>query len=109
MRHLREEMTVMGKYFVTVYARTGDDMRRLQPLGLDLFPQTATRSADDTSHPCQIDGLLSIDEIEQLVAGGYQVRLQDTVEARSHHGAPMEFDAWLAGMQPTLAEDRNVR
>jgi len=100
----------MSRYFVTVYARTADDLRRLQQFGLDLFPQTAKRgSAEDSSHPFDIDGLLNIDEIQTLVEKGYQVRLEDTVEARSHRGEPLEFDAWLEGMQPTLADDRNVR
>ena len=100
----------MNRYFVTVHARTADDVRSLQQFGLDLFPQTAKRgSADDSSHPFDIDGLLGIDEIENLVAQGYRVTIEDTVEARSHRGEPMEFEGWLQAMQPMLTSDRNVR
>jgi len=100
----------MSRYFVTVYARSADDLRRLQQHGLDLFPQTAKRDpSDEASHPFTIDGLLSVDEVETLVGTGYQVRLEDTVEARSNSGEPVEFQEWLETLQPTLASDKRVR
>lgn len=100
----------MSRYFATVYARSADDLRRLQEYGLDVFPPTAKQErTDDASHPFAIDGLLSIEEAETLVGKGYQVRLEDTVEARSNSGESLEFGAWLEGMQPTLASDKTVQ
>ena len=100
----------MSRYFVTVYARSADDLLRLQAHGFDLFPQTAKQGrTDEASHPFTIDGLLSVEEAETLVATGYQVRLEDTVEARSNSGESAELGDWLEAMQPTLASDKRVR
>ena len=100
----------MSRFFVTVYARSADDLRSLQEYGLDLFPQTAKQlPTADASHTFTIDGLLTTEEAESLVGKGYQVRLEDTVEARSNTGEPQEFGDWLAAMQPTLASDKRVR
>lgn len=107
----------MSRYFVTVYARSADDLRHLQQYGLDLFPQTAKQEraeenqerAEEASHPLAIDGLLTIEEVETLVGNGYQVRLDDTVEARSNTGESLEFGDWLEGMQTTLASDKTIK
>lgn len=100
----------MSKYFVTVYGRSADDLRRLQEFGLDLFPQTAKHlQAADLSHPLAIDGLISLEEAGTLVGNGYQVLLEDTVQARSATGESIEFGAWLEGMQPSLSSDKAIQ
>jgi hypothetical protein len=100
----------MNRFFVTVYARSADDLRRLQKFGLDLFAQTAKKTRARTPHPYSIEGLLTSEEIETLVADGYRVLVEDTAEARSHRsGDTIEFSEWLERLQPTLATDRAVR
>lgn len=99
----------MERYFVTVYARNADDLRRLQQHGLDLFAQTAKKSRARTPHPFSIEGLLTTAEVGTLVQQGYRVLVEDTAEARSHRGDTMEFADWLDGMQPNIATDRAVR
>jgi hypothetical protein len=39
----------MSRYFVTVHARSQDDLRRVQQYGFDVFAQTAKRSAATTA------------------------------------------------------------
>ena len=100
----------MSRFFVTVYARSADDLRRPQEYGLDLFPQTAKQhQVDGASHPFTIDGLLTTEEAGTLVGKGCQVRLEDTVEARSNTGESLEFADWLSAMQPTLASDKRIQ
>jgi hypothetical protein len=102
--------SAMSRYFVTVYARSADDLRRLQKLGLDLFAQTAKKARARTEHPFSIEGLLTIKEVEALMKDGYRVLLEDTAEARSHRsGNTIEFSEWLERQQPTLAKDRAAR
>jgi hypothetical protein len=100
----------MNRYFVTVYAKSADDLRSLQKHGLDLFPQTAKKSRARTPYPFSIEGLLSIAEAEMVVRDGYRVLLEDTAEARAHTGGQtVEFAEWLEQIQPTIAQDQAVR
>jgi len=99
----------MQRYFVTVYARNGDDLRRLQQHQLDLFAPTARKSRARTPHPFSIEGLLTAEEVGALVKRGYRVLVEDTAEARSHRGDTMEFTDWLERMQQHIATDRAVR
>ena len=97
----------MNRFFVTVYARSADDLRRLQAHGFDLFAQTAKKARARTPHPFSIEGLLTTQEVETLVKDGYRVLIEDTVEARSHTaGDTIEFADWLERLQPAMAMDR---
>lgn len=97
----------MNRFFVTVYARSADDLRRLQKYGFDLFAQTAKKARARTQHPFSIEGLLTTEEVETLVKEGYRVLLEDTVEARSHTtGDTIEFADWLESLQPAIEMDR---
>ena len=100
----------MNRYFVTVYARTADDLRRLQQHGLDLFGQTAKKARSRVPYPFSIEGLLTTEQVETLVKDGYRVTLEEPAEARSHAAADtVEFSAWLERMQPALVTDKAVR
>lgn len=100
----------MNRYFVTVYASSADDLRRLQQHGFDLFAQTAKKVRARVPQPFSIEGLLTTEEVESLVQGGYRVLLEDPVEARSHvSGQPAEFSDWLERMQPSLTMDKALR
>lgn len=100
----------MNRYFVTVYARSADDLRRLQPHGFDLFAQTAKKLRTRTSHPFSIEGLLTTAEVETLVQDGCRVLVEDPVEARSQAaGETVEFSDWLQGMQPAMTTDKAMR
>lgn len=104
----------MNRFFVTVYAKQADDLRRLQKHEFDVFANTAKR-VDVETRPTAgfgfaIEGLLSTAQIETLVGEGYRVMVEDTVEARSNpSGQTVEFSEWLERMKPPLAKDRAVR
>ena len=100
----------MNRYFVTVYARSADELRGLQQHGFDLFAQTAKKLRGRSSHPYAIEGLLSTEQVETLVRQGCHVLLEDPVEARSHTpGDTVEFEDWLQRMQPALTMDKALR
>ena len=100
----------MNRYFVTIYARSADDLRGLQKYGLDLFAQTAKKSRARTTHPFSIEGLLTTAEAEIVVRDGCRVLIEDTAEARANpSGATVEFGEWLEQIQPAIAKDRTVR
>lgn len=100
----------MSRYFVTVYARTSDDLRRLQKHSLDLFAQTAKQVDPSAEFGFTIEGLLETKDVEALVHDGYRVRVDDTVQARAHsEGQTLEFPEWLDKMKPLIKKDRAVR
>ena len=100
----------MNRYFVTVYARSADDLRGLQKYGLDLFAQTAKKTRARATHPFSIEGLLSIAEVESVVRDGCRVLVEDTAEARANtSGETVEFADWLENIQPAIVADRTVR
>lgn len=116
----------MNRYFVTVHARSADDLRRVQKHGFDVFAQTAKRNvvaattAATAATPATaeatpafgftVEALLSTAEIETLVKEGLRVLVEDTAEARSRPPGPaLEFSEWLETMKPVLANDRAVR
>lgn len=108
----------MNRFFVTVYAKGADDLRRLQKHELDVFAHTAKKvDAHAEGSPAAkagfgfaIEGLLSSPEVETLVKDGYRVLVEDTVEARSQpSGKAAEFADWLERMKPLIAKDKTVR
>ena len=100
----------MNRYFVTIYARSADDLRALQKHGLDLFAPTAAKARARTTYPFSIEGLLTMTEAEAVVRDGYRVLLEDTAEARANpSGQTVEFSDWLDQIQPAVARDRSVQ
>jgi hypothetical protein len=100
----------MDRYFVTVYARTADDLRRLQKYGLDLFAPTARQDATRAEFAFSIEGLVSIADIETLVKEGYRVLVEEPMAARTQASRQtMEFGDWLATMQAPIALDQSIR
>jgi hypothetical protein len=100
----------MNRYFVTVYARSKDDLRKLQKHGFDLFAQTARQDAKKKDFGFSIEGLLATGEIETLIKEGYRVLVEDTMEARTQAAlGTLEFDDWLANQQRNIALDSAVR
>lgn len=119
--------TEQARYFVTIWARSADDLRRLQAHGMDLFNATArrvtgaaaTRSRSASSgrargaaaaSPVAIDGLLNRAEIAKLEAAGYQVKIDAPMADRTvKPGDTLEFDAWRDRMREQMAKDGIVK
>lgn len=83
------------RFFVTVTAPSADRLRKLATKGLDLFMPTAHARGDEGV----IEGLLTLDEVGELVKEGFRVSVDATMESRT--GAAREttsLDAWLQAM-----------
>lgn len=91
------------RFFVTVFARDTEHMRRLFERGaMDVF---AARR-DDQERPA-IDGLMSLEEVGQLVDEGYQVLVAET--DRPGEDLPRaDFDEWLKATRAD-ADERLLR
>jgi hypothetical protein len=100
----------MNRYFVTVYARSADDLRKLQKHELDLFAQTARQDAKKKDFGFSIEGLIATGDIETLIKEGYRVLVEDTMEARTQAAqSTIEFSDWLGAQQQNMALDSAVR
>jgi hypothetical protein len=100
------------RYFVTVMAAKADDLRALQPRGLDLFAPTARREKGRVKQPFRIDGLLSRQDIDQLSAKGYGVEVKDDAQTRaaaSDAATTLDYDAWRRQLDAQIAKDRAVK
>jgi hypothetical protein len=107
-----------AKYFVTIHAKDRAALLRLGAYSLDLLHQTALvterrvvrlSAVKDKSKPNEfvesgpphseretsIDGLLTLKQIEMLVANGYQVLVREEARQRSRADQTMEFQDWL--------------
>lgn len=100
------------RYFVVVAATQADDLRALQPLGLDLFAPTARRLKGRAKQPFEIDGLLSQKEIDVLNKKGYSVRVvprpQDFSAASTGPGT-LDIEAWHQHVRALIAKDQAVK
>jgi hypothetical protein len=97
----------MERYFGVILARDSDALRSLQQFDLDLFPQTAKRSALERDFPFSIDGLLTLAEIDKVVKAGYKVQINESADQRAASAeSPAEFSQWLAGMEADLTQER---
>lgn len=82
------------RYFVTVTASSGDDLRRVASRGLDLFMPTARKKGRQPV----IDGLLTLAEVAALVKDGYRVSVDATMESRSRAQETTTLGEWLHAM-----------
>ncbi len=111
------------RFFVTVLALNRSQLQRLRSYELDLFRETAkvaektetvlgaTREAalPDTYQPTgktsqsqefSIDGLLTLEEVAQIVEDGYQVLVKERDLKRSRALTEgIEFQNWLKTME----------
>lgn len=80
-------------FFVRIFAPEADKLRELDPGKLDLFPGKETGRE---STEWFIDGLLTEQQIVDLVYDGFQVLIESTMEARSR-AEPVDIDpeAWI--------------
>lgn len=102
--------TGQARFFVTIAARKGADLRRLQANGMDLFAPTARRLKDRSARPFVIEGLLNEAEIAKLKAAGYGVTVEAPMADRSAKpGDTFELEPWLARMRALMATDRTVK
>ncbi|HYV04355.1 MAG TPA: hypothetical protein VFB82_07210 [Blastocatellia bacterium] len=85
------------KFFVTVIAQSKRALVDLQKYDLDVFQPTA-RSNERKEFT--IEGLLTMEEVERLVEGGYRVLVEEESSKRAR--APREvigFEEWIKGME----------
>lgn len=94
------------RFFVTVIAPDLRALKRLRDFELDLFlpttkagaPNIGARQGVDGQH--LIEGLLSLEEIGQLVEKGYQVLVEEAMSRRARaHREVIEFSDWIKGME----------
>ena len=91
------------RFFVTVFARDPEHLRRLfERRALDLF---AARR-DDRKRPA-IDGLITLEDVGRLVEDGYEVLVAETDHPREELPTT-SFDEWLKATQAD-ADERLVR
>jgi hypothetical protein len=102
--------TGQARFFVTIAARSADELRRLHEQDMDLFASTARRQKGRLARPFFIEGLLDEAEIETLRAAGYEVTVDAPMEARSAKpDDTLEVESWLDQMREMTAQDRTVK
>jgi len=91
------------RFFVTVFARDTEHLRRLFERGaLDLF---ATRR-DEQERP-SIDGLITLEAVGRLVEEGYEVLVAET-DHPADELPRADFDEWLKATRAD-ADERLLR
>ena len=81
------------RFFVTVLAPGPDELRKLQDRDLDLFQATARHIGP---RQAAIEGLITLDDIAELVRGGYRVLVEDDEAERAVKPEEVaEFEQWL--------------
>lgn len=84
---------VAERFFVTVVAAGAQELRDLQRYDFDLFQATARLDAGDQA---AIEGLLTLEQVGQLVKDGYRVVVEDEMEKRTiDRHEVVEFEQWL--------------
>ena len=84
------------RYFVTVLAGDPHSLRKLGSHGMDLFQATSRETAEGNG---AIEGLLTTDEIEQLIDGGYRVVVEEEASKRARATQTAEFEQWLRDLE----------
>jgi hypothetical protein len=84
----------VDRYFVTVTAPSPEKLKALSTRGLDLFMPTARKKGTEAV----IEGLLTLDEVSDLVKDGYRVSVDATMESRARATETTTLDAWLQAM-----------
>ena len=83
------------RYFVTVTAPTRERLKEMAMSGLDLFMPTAHKKGSSMV----IEGLLTLEEVAQLVKDGCRVSVDAPMESRARAvGETTSLDAWLQTM-----------
>ena len=83
------------RFFVTVTAPSPERLRDLATKGLDLFMPTAQTRGNEGV----IEGLLTLEEVGELVKDGYRVSVDATMESRTAAARETtSLDAWLQAM-----------
>ena len=91
------------RFFVTVFARDTEHLRRLFERGaMDLF---ATRR-DERKRPA-IDGLVTLADVGRLVEDGYEVLVTET-DRPTEELPRADFDGWLKATRAD-ADERLLR
>lgn len=83
------------RYFVTVFAPSSERLRELSTKGLDLFMPTAQVRGDESV----IEGLLTLEQVGELVDDGYRVSVDATMASRTTGARETtSLDSWLQAM-----------
>src|SRR5262249_11088677 len=83
----------MERFFVKVYAQSKRALLGLHKYELDLFQSTARATEDNRFN---IDGLLTMEQIERLVRDGYSVLVEHHESHRSRAAHEVaDFQEWL--------------
>jgi hypothetical protein len=91
------------RFFVTVFARDAEHMRRLfEGRALDVF---ATRR-DERKRPA-VDGLMTLEDVGRLVEDGYEVLVAET-DHPAEDLPRADFDEWLKATRAD-ADERLLR
>ncbi len=64
------------RYFVEIIAENNLKLRRLQKMDLDIF-QPSAKSLNNEKKEVSIEGLVTIEEINQLIQNGYKVMIKE--------------------------------
>lgn len=83
---------IPNRFFVEVRAETVQAVRRLHTFGMDLFRSTA-REHDESGY--RIEGLLTLEEVGQLVEAGYPVLVAEEASRRAAAAEISDFGEWL--------------
>ena len=79
------------RFFVTVFAPGKNRLAELQQFDFDLFHPTARA----TDLEATIEGLLTMQEVEQLVRRGYRVLVEEESSKRARAHETIEVGRWL--------------
>jgi len=90
------------RFFVTIEAPDRQRLRDLFGRDLDLF----TASSDDKGH--QVDGLISLEDVEKLVEAGYRVQVSESGDVRRGHRF-IGAEEWMRDTRSELERQRKKR
>lgn len=83
------------RYFVTVLSDDPRALRALGKHGFDLFQATAKKTREGGG---SIEGLVTLEEVEQLVEDGFKVLIEEESSKRARATETVEFAQWLKEM-----------
>lgn len=93
-----EEVARPDRFFVTIKLSGRQRPRDLADFDLDLH---ATHAEPDGAG---VDGLLSLDEVAEVVRAGYPVLVASNAEERAAARNVIEFDDWLHAQRQDLGQ-----
>jgi hypothetical protein len=90
------------RFFVTILAPSKSALIKLQQYDFDLFQPTAKVNE---RKQFVIEGLLTLDQVGQLVEDGYRVLVEEEASKRSRaRRETVEFEEWLKDMLKDMEE-----